>query len=189
MTSTSGALAAPSPLESLEAEVTQYKEERERLRTRIEELEKRIEQPAGDQELKKADRETLNRLLDKDIKLLDNISTTRNLLLQSSVVAAGPAAGTSGTVLVHVKTGPDEKSVKVAAVKGQVSLLPLERDLDVTFVRIAVMGSSSSSIATISPQYQKFSAYDMAVQPGDEVIVEAKPKNTGGNWLVRLLGL
>jgi hypothetical protein len=84
---------------------------------------------------------------------------------------------------VHIKTGRDEKSVKVAAVDGQVSLLPLERDLDVTFERIAVMGSpssSSSSSTTTNPQFQKFKAYDMAVQPGEEVFVEAKPKITGG---------
>jgi hypothetical protein len=86
---------------------------------------------------------------------------------------------------VHIKTGRDEKSVKVAAVDGQVSLLPLERDLNVTFERIAVMGSSSSSSSstTTNPQFQKFRAYDMAVQPGEEVFVEAKPKITGGGPL------
>jgi hypothetical protein len=80
---------------------------------------------------------------------------------------------------VRVKTGRKEKLFKVATSNGQVSLLPLERDLNVIFERVAVKASDSDGgSATSTPAFKDFNNYNMDVHPGQELIVEAKP--TGG---------
>jgi len=192
MTSSSGALADASQLQSLEAKMGGYEEERVKVLGRIERLENK-EAPTDE------DREEVKRLQQKEQSLLDYITQlqeNKNLLLRSFESRPPPSssglqhltAGAAGTVVVHVKTGRKEKRVAVAAVNGQLSLLPLEQSLNVTFERIAVVGCpGNSNSATSNPEYKEFDAYDMAVQPGQEVFVEAKP--TGGNWLVRAMGL
>lgn len=80
---------------------------------------------------------------------------------------------------MRVKTGRKEKLVTVATSNGRVSLLPLERDLNVTFERVAVKGrDGDGDSATSTPAFKDFNNYNMDVQPGQELIVEAKP--TGG---------
>jgi hypothetical protein len=80
---------------------------------------------------------------------------------------------------VHVKTGRKEKRVEVATTNGKVSLLPLEQSLNVCFERIAVTGSLTNGDHATKPEFKEFNNYTMAVQPGQELIVQAKP--TGGH--------
>lgn len=80
---------------------------------------------------------------------------------------------------MHVKTGRKEKRVEVATTNGKVSLLPLEQSLNVCFERIAVTGSLTNGDHATKPEFKEFNNYTMAVQPGQELIVQAKP--TGGH--------
>lgn len=161
--------------------MAQYKQERAAVMRKIEELEELERQ----QQLTEADRVRLQRLQQEKQSLLDLI----NKLLEEKLMllrSAGESLA-SGEIVVHVKTGRKEKRVEVATTNGKVSLLPLEQSLNVCFERIAVTGSLTNGDHATKPEFKEFNNYTMAVQPGQELIVQAKP--TGGNWLVRAMGL
>ncbi len=82
---------------------------------------------------------------------------------------------------VHIIKGGEERPTRMLpVVRGQVDVGALEQAENVHFEQVAVVQGGDVNARPTREDFQRFRHYRIAVQPGQEVFLKAKPAGMGG---------